>query len=171
MEATAMKNKNVLLVSAFIVVISFVIKLMQKENILFSSGLDVNCQARFSFIAADNYISRGVLNVIFDRNGTGEFSLKSSFSNIEGNETFRISREVSFDYILENNNFITLSDMKTYKLPADNTSDDFFNKYIFDFSADKRKISVQHINNALVIGNAFSPTLMCVDRRSGQGSI
>lgn len=171
MEAIAMKNKTVLVLSAFIVVISFVIKFMQKENILFSSGLDVNCQARFSFIAADNYINRGVLNVIFDRNGTGEFSLRSTFSNIPEKETLRISREVRFDYILENNNFITLSDMKTYKLPADNISDDIFNKYIFDFSADKRKISVQHINNTLIIGNAFSPALMCVDRRSGQGSI
>lgn len=166
-----MKNKSIAVISVFLVIISFTIKLMQKENIVFSSGLDVNCQSRFSLITENDYVGSGVLNFIFDRNGTGTFSMTSTFSNNLGNDKIRISREVSFDYVLENNSFITLSAIKIYKRPTDNTPDDFFNKYIFDLSTGKRKVSVQNVNNALILGNAYSPVLMCVDRRSGQSSL
>ncbi|RXJ10769.1 hypothetical protein [Lelliottia nimipressuralis] len=161
-----MKSKYLAAIAMVCILLGITIKILQNENLFFNSGLDINCRSRFTLIAADNYSSKGVLNLVLDRNGTGELNINSTLTSSDGTANFHISRQISFDYIIGNNNTVTFSDMHIYRLPTDSVAEDFFNKYVFDLSVDKRKYRMQYINNSIIIGNPFSPTLMCVDMRS-----
>ncbi|ASG64032.1 hypothetical protein CEW81_19425 [Kluyvera genomosp. 3] len=57
-----------------------------------------------------------------------------------------------------------LSEARVSKKSTDTIPDDFFTKAIYDSSEPERRMHISKLQNAYLIGNIFSPSLMCVSK-------
>lgn len=157
-------NKNlVYIATSTVIMMTIIIKIMISESMIFATGADISCMAQFSKINSAGMIAtEGIMHITFDKNNTGDALISASAKGLENDTVYRIERHIEFNYDIESKGYIRIFDFNMFKRPSDTVPDDVFSMRILDINAEQRKIQVHKLNNAILIGDFFSPVLMCV---------
>lgn len=135
---------------------------------LLNNTLNIYCVSSYSAPSLpENTSINGTLVIRLGKNNKGSFNISGKISqNGQNQESTKqlILREITFDYTVEGDGFITLSNSKTTRSASDKVSDEFFNQNVWDLSWISRKIKVTQVNNAWLFGTSFSPAVMCVNK-------
>lgn len=135
---------------------------------LLRNTINIYCVSSYSAPSLpENTSINGTLVIRLGKNNKGSFNISGKISqNGQHQESTKqlILREITFDYAVEGDGFITLSKSKTTRSASDKVSDEFFNQNVWDLSWISRKIKVTQVNNAWLFGSSFSPAVMCVNK-------
>lgn len=155
----------------YIVIISMILIISACFGIpsyLLRNTINIYCVSSYSAPSLPENISiNGTLVIRLGKNNKGSFNISGKISqNGQHQESTKelILREITFDYTVEGDGFITINNSKTARSASDKISDEFFNKNVWDLSWTSRKIKITQINNAWLFGTSFSPTVMCVNK-------
>lgn len=123
------------------------------------TGPAVRCAAYFNL--QTNFTTEGVLAVDLDGSGHGRISISGAVTNSQSGKTYRLLRDVIFNYKYDGQGFLIMKDIDTIKKVPDAMPDTLFNQTIFDFSATTRRFRITTVGNSYLLWNEFSPILMC----------
>lgn len=132
-----------------------------------NNGISINCVSTISMPELPHGSKfNGSVYVQLHVNGSGEvdFSGIVSETGEYGIGKRNIQRTITFAYEMLDSSTARLSEARVSKKSTDTIPDDFFTKAIYDSSEPERRMHISKLQNAYLIGNIFSPSLMCVSK-------
>lgn len=169
-----MHNKKltslVLVTSVLLLILGVATNISHDKSAFLADGKSINCTSSFqSFPPKDGDRLFGTVNFIFRKNNEGEVNISGTFfTHMKNNESqaikFNILRSYTFDYDAEDDGYITTSNFRLNKNVRDTLPDEVFNDSVFDLTKQDKKLRIQQIKNGYLIGNLFSPFVLCVSR-------
>lgn len=123
-------------------------------------GPRVDCTSYFS--TQTEVQTEGVLTLRIDGEGSGRMSISATVRDKEGAKQYKLLRDINFDYRYEGEGYLVMQNMAVRKKVSDTMPNALFNSAIFDFSGEVRRMRITSLENGYLLGNAFSPVLMCI---------
>lgn len=120
------------------------------------------CSGNVHFLLRDDYSFSGTVKLAFMNDHRGLLAYSGTLSK-EDKDVAKLLRINYFDVKVESNNYFQISNFDIKKNINDTLKDEDFNHLIFDLSSGPRRLEMHHIaDNALLIGNVFSPVFICL---------
>jgi len=124
---------------------------------------DFTCSGNVHFLLRENNIFSGTIKLAFMNNNRGMLAYSGTLKNNNDKNTAKLLRIIYFDVLIGSNNYFQISNFDIKKNVNDTLKDEDFNHLIFDLSSGPRRLEMHHIaDNALLIGNVFSPVFICL---------
>ncbi|WPU21969.1 hypothetical protein RI049_18230 [Cedecea neteri] len=134
---------------------------LSKKN---ARTFDAVCNAAFE-------VTHNHVGLTLPLNGTAVFRPDSTgIVELSGNTILngkpeRLSRTISFNYARENGDIFKLTNISEVSHAGDTFDNDFLNANFLSINPEHSKLmALARINNTIVIGNAYSPIFMCVEK-------
>ncbi|MBA7731218.1 hypothetical protein HV169_19310 [Citrobacter freundii] len=167
---TKTKSRLLLVGSAALVATSALLSMNGMTLIPVHQGLSVHCVSTFSLPelpAGGKYDGSLMVQLLKNNTGVIEFAgIVTTEPKADNRPGLRLilQRSVSFNYQNGGNGTVFLKDLKLSKHSLDNMPDEMFIRNIYDPYTPEKRAQISSINNAYLLGNAFSPTNICVSQ-------
>lgn len=161
------KKKILISVSAIAFVSAIAVRATGIADWAPNNGISINCVSTISMPELPHGVKfNGSVYVQIYKDGSGEvdFSGVVTETGEHGVGKSSVQRTIAFEYVMLDSGTVRLSEARLRKKSADTMPDDFFTKAIYDSSESEKRMHVSKLQNAYLIGNIFSPSLLCVSK-------
>ncbi|EBP0972724.1 hypothetical protein LB58_18785 [Salmonella enterica] len=136
-------------------------------DLTFDNGISIDCVSTISMPELPHGTKfNGSVYVQIHTDGSGEVDFSGVITETGelGVGKKNVQRTISFEYEMVNSDTVRLSEARLSKKSTDTIPDDFFTKSIYDSTEPEKRMHVSKLQNAYLIGNVFSPSLLCVSK-------
>lgn len=162
-------NKKAIVISLLVVafVSAVAVRYTGITDWLYNKKISINCVSTISMPElpySSKFNGSIYLQIHTDGSGEVDFSGIVTKNGEHGVEKLNVQRTISFHYEKIEPDTVRLSEARLSKKSNDSISDDFFKKIIYDSSEKEKRMHISKLQNAYLIGNVFSPSLLCVSK-------
>ncbi|WII85148.1 hypothetical protein N5863_29080 (plasmid) [Klebsiella pasteurii] len=154
--------KKIVSISIILVTLAICFNLFINKFFIIPEGKKINCESFFTI--ESDLTSVGVMSFHINGISSGRMRLSATVTDRIGVK-YNLLRYVNFDYRYDGDGYISFEQVYIIKNLGDNMPDEFFNKYIFDFSVKERKMRITEVGDSYMLWNDFSPVMMCTPNK------